>query len=402
MEKLSEYVSLKITEFLHRNFEIYKDFSEEIEEIKEEYIELVKELLKGEKNPSEIKPKAFLLGRKLFKKDISYMLILDINNYILPEIAVILSQIEEDTATFLYKISFIESRMKFLENKIAYGYLSENIKQDKNWIREKLRILKNSESTLKPFVRDHLIWVNKLLEDVRKLRSESSIPLGHHNCDLGKRLEHADGLGIFDEYRTEIVTLHKKIHGSAIQIYHFLEKRDYKHLLLEYSEFFNLVGKFVSLLGLTFAVMYEEDANIDPLTKVLSRRSLEFILSSNFHIAKISKRPLSVAMVDIDDFKKINDQYGHQVGDCVLKKVARELQKNLRKSDFIFRYGGEEFFILFPFATKEDAVHIMEKIIKKLSGSKIRCGEFEETVTISAGVSSIDNVEDIYSLISFC
>ncbi len=400
MDKLFPYVSLKITEFLHRDLEVYKDFSEEIEKIKEEYVALVKELLKGKENLHEIKPKAFLLGKKLFKKDVSYMLILDINNYLLPEIAVILSQIKENTATFLYKISFIENRIKFLENKIAYGYLSENIKQDKDWIREKLRILKNSESSLKPFVKDHLIWVNKLLEDVRKLRSKSSVPLGHYNCELGKRLEHADGLGLFDEYRAEVIMLHKKIHGSAIQIYHFLEKRDYKHLLLEYLEFFNLVGKFVSLLGLTFAVMYEEDANIDPLTKVLSRRSLEFILSSNFHIAKISKRPLSVAMVDIDDFKKINDKYGHQVGDYVLRMVAQEIQASLRKSDFIFRYGGEEFLVIFPFATKKDALSIMERIIKKVSHSKIKCGSFENKVTISAGISSIENAKDIYSLIS--
>ncbi len=401
MNKLIEYISLKITEFLHGDFEIYKDFSEEIEKIKGEYILLIKDLLREDANLSDVKPKAFLFGKHLFENDVSYMLILDIHNYILPEIAVILSQIENNASKFLYKINLTESRIKFLENKIAYGYLSESIKQDKNWIREKLRILKNSESSLKPFVRDHLVWVNKLLEDLKKLRSKSSIPLGHYNCELGRKLEHANGLGIFDEYRAEIVTLHKKIHGSAIQIYHFLEKRDYKHLLLEYLEFFNLVGKFVGLLGLTFAVMYEEDANIDPLTKVLSRRSLEFILSSNFHIAKISKRPLSVAMVDIDNFKQINDRYGHQVGDCVLKKVAHLIQESLRKSDFIFRYGGEEFFILFPFTTKEDAKYVMERILKKISDYKIRCGSFEISVTVSAGIASIDDADDIYSLISY-
>jgi len=146
-----------------------------------------------------------------------------------------------------------------------------------------------------------------------------------------------------------------------------MKNKDFKHLLLEYLEFFNLVGKFVSLLGLTFAVMYEEDANIDPLTKVLSRRSLEFILSSQFHI-------LSIAMVDIDDFKKINDTYGHQIGDCVLRKVAGFIQENLRKSDFIFRYGGEEFLIIFPFTTKKDAVFVLERIVKKLSQEKMKCG----------------------------
>ena len=395
MDKFLEDISRNLTSFLQKDFEDYKDFSAEIKNIKNMYMELVKGLLTGE-DLSSLKPKAFLFGRYLFQHDISYMLLLDIDDYIFP---FVIGKLSNDK-NLLKEIHKLEDRFRFLENKVAYGYLTENIKQDKNWIREKLRIIKNSESTLKPFVKDHLIWVNKVLEDIRKLRSKSSVPIGHNKCDLGKRLEESEGLGIYDDYRDEIIVLHKKIHGSALQIYHFMKNKDFKHLLLEYLEFFNLIGKFVSLLGLTFAVMYEEDANIDPLTKVLSRRSLEFILSSQFHIAKISKRPLSIAMVDIDDFKRINDQYGHQIGDAVLRKVAGFIQDNLRKSDFIFRYGGEEFLIIFPFTTKKDAVFVMERILKKLSNLKLKYGDFEGNITISAGIASIDDASDMYTLVS--
>lgn len=396
MNNFLEDISRNLTNFLQKDFEDCKDFSAEIKKIKSMYIELMEDILTDKKKLSDLKPKAFLLGKYLFQHDISYMLLLDINDYIFP---FIIEKISKDK-DLIKEIHNLEDRFRFLENKVAYGYLTENIKQDKNWIREKLRIIKNSESTLKPFVKDHLIWVNKVLEDIRKLRAESSVPIGHNKCDLGKRLEESEGLGIYDEYRDEIIILHKKIHGSALQMYHFMKNKDFKHLLLEYLEFFNLVGKFVSLLGLTFAVMYEEDANIDPLTKVLSRRSLEFILSSQFHIAKISKRPLSIAMVDIDDFKKINDTYGHQIGDCVLRKVAGFIQENLRKSDFIFRYGGEEFLIIFPFTTKKDAVFVLERIVKKLSQEKMKCGSFEGKITISGGVSSVEDATDIYTLIS--
>ena len=396
MDKLLEDISRNLTKFLQKDFEDYKDFSAEIENIKQMYLELVEGILRNKKELNGLKPKAFLLGRYLFQHDISYMMLLDINDYVFP---FVVEKFSSDK-NLLKEIHHIEEKFRFLENKVAYGYLTENIKQDKNWIREKLRIIKNSESTLKPFVKDHLIWVNKVLEDIRKLRAESSVPIGHNKCGLGKRLEESEGLGIYDEYRDEIIVLHKKIHGSALQIYHFMKSRDFKHLLLEYLEFFNLIGKFVSLLGLTFAVMYEEDANIDPLTKVLSRRSLEFILSSQFHIAKISKRPLSIAMVDIDDFKKINDQYGHQIGDCVLRKVAGFIQENLRKSDFIFRYGGEEFLIIFPFTTKKDAVFVMGRIVKKLSKKDMKCGDFKGKVTISAGIASVEDAVDIYNLVS--
>jgi diguanylate cyclase (GGDEF)-like protein len=396
MKDLVEDISNKLTKFLQKDFEGYTDFSSEIQNIKGYYADLLEEILKPELDINSVKPKAFKFGRYLFQKDISYMLLLDIDDHFFPEIVEKLSKDECYSKYF----HMLEDRFRYLENKVAYGYLTENIKQDKNWIREKLRIIKNSESMLKPFIRDHLVWVNKVLEDIRKLRGESSVPIGHNKCEMGKRLEESEGLGIYDEYRDEIITLHKKIHGNALQIYHFLKNKDYKHLLLEYLEFFNLVGKFVSLLGLTFAVMYEEDANLDPLTKVLSRRSLEFILSSQFHISKISKRPLSIAMMDIDNFKQINDRYGHQIGDCVLRKVAGLIQDNLRKSDFIFRYGGEEFLILLPFTSKRDAFFVVDKIIKKLSDTQIKCGEFKDRVTISAGISSIEDAEDIYTLVS--
>ncbi|NPA16255.1 diguanylate cyclase [Persephonella sp.] len=400
MDELLSSVSEKLTQFLHENLEDFKYFSDKVEKIKGYYLDILREILREEFDRNEVKKKSFVLGRYFFENDISYMLLLDIDDHIVPYVIELISSVEEDIPHFVSRIHLFEERVRYVENKVAYGYLTENIKQDKNWIREKLRIIKNSESTMKPFVRDHLIWVNRILEDIRKLRPSASVPLGHYNCELGRRLEHSDGLGIFDEYRDEIIILHKKIHGSAVQIYHFLHTRDYKHLLLEYLEFFNLVGKFVSLLGLTFAVMYEEDANIDPLTKVLSRRSLEFILSSQFHIAKISKRPLSVAMVDIDNFKQINDRYGHQIGDCVLRRIAQRIQDALRKSDFIFRYGGEEFLVLLPFTSKSDAVKVLDKIVSRVSGEPVKCGEFNQRVTVSAGVSSIEDARDIYSLIS--
>jgi len=400
MNELITNISEELTRFFHENIEDFKYFSDKVGKIKGCYLNIIGEILKESFDKNEIKKNSFLLGRYFFENNISYMFLLDINDHIIPFVVELFSSQEEDIPHFISRINLFEDRMRYVENKMAYGYLTENIKQDKNWIREKLRIIKNSESTMKPFVRDHLIWVNRILEDIRKLRPSASVPLGHYNCELGKRLEHSDGLGIFDEYRDEIILLHKKIHGSAVQIYHFLHTRDYKHLLLEYLEFFNLVGKFVSLLGLTFAVMYEEDANIDPLTKVLSRRSLEFILSSQFHIAKISKRPLSVAMVDIDNFKQINDRYGHQIGDCVLRRIAQRIQGTLRKSDFIFRYGGEEFLVLLPFTSKDDAVNVLKKILNRVSDQPIRCGEFNQVVTVSAGVSSIEDARDIYSLIS--
>ncbi|NPA58634.1 MAG: sensor domain-containing diguanylate cyclase [Aquificae bacterium] len=400
MDGAAEYLSEKLTQFLQQKLKEFNSFSEEIEKIKTQYPKILDSLFHGKGENQKVKQQAFLMGREFFEKGLSYMLLLDINSHLSPYIVRFLSKGKNEVEQIIDTVKTVEEKIRFVENTVAYGYLSESIKQDKEWIREKLKIIKNSESTMKPFIRDHLIWVNRVLEDIRKLRAEPSVPVGHYSSDLGKRLEHSTNSGVFGQHREELIKLHKKIHVSTVQIYHFLHKKDYKHLLLEYLEFFNLVGKLVSLLGITFAVMYEEDANIDPLTKVLSRRSLEFILSSNFQIAKISKRPLSVAMVDIDNFKRINDLYGHQIGDCVLTTVAQRIQQNLRKSDFIFRYGGEEFLVLLPFTPKEDAVKVIQKVVREVSKEPIRCGDFQGTITVSAGVSSIEEAKSIYSLIS--
>jgi len=95
-------------------------------------------------------------------------------------------------------------------------------------------------------------------------------------------------------------------------------------------------------------------------------------------------------MVDIDDFKRINDTYGHVVGDCVLKEVAYRLKKSLRKSDFIFRYGGEEFLILLPYVYKKDLKKVLEKVKDSISNEKVKCHGKQIKVTVSVGGAVFD------------
>ncbi len=138
----------------------------------------------------------------------------------------------------------------------------------------------------------------------------------------------------------------------------------------------------------------------DSLTKLYNRYYLEEIASKEFNKAKRHGYPLSVVMVDIDNFKDINDTFGHDVGDLVLKDFARILQNNLRESDILFRYGGEEFLILMPFSVKKDAKKVIERIRKVLSergGLKVA----DKTIyyTFSAGISQYDNERSIIELI---
>lgn len=121
---------------------------------------------------------------------------------------------------------------------------------------------------------------------------------------------------------------------------------------------------------------------IDPLTKLFTRYYFSEVLSQHFENAFNQRDSLSVVMCDIDNFKRINDTYGHLTGDKVLKAVAKLLRDNIRSTDIVGRFGGEEFILAFPSTDIEEVTNILERLrrhIKELS-------EFQFKITLSFGV----------------
>lgn len=105
----------------------------------------------------------------------------------------------------------------------------------------------------------------------------------------------------------------------------------------------------------------------DPLTGLYNYRYLEERLSSEFKRAKRYLLPVSLAMIDIDYFKSVNDIYGHSSGDALLKDVAQYLIKSVRGNDIVIRYGGEEFLIILPDTNKEGAIIFGERLLEKMN-----------------------------------
>ncbi|WP_457642125.1 GGDEF domain-containing protein [Persephonella sp.] len=138
----------------------------------------------------------------------------------------------------------------------------------------------------------------------------------------------------------------------------------------------------------------EFHANYDPLTKVLNRRS--FIKVYNSIINREDIFPASLIVLDIDDFKRINDTYGHTVGDKVLKRFVDVIKKNIRKNDFFVRWGGEEFIIFFPKTDIKQAQLIAEKLRKLVENIN-----FEEgfKVTVSIGLTEVKKGEFLVEVI---
>lgn len=135
----------------------------------------------------------------------------------------------------------------------------------------------------------------------------------------------------------------------------------------------------------------EELVITDPLTGLHNRRYLDTVLPREFEQAKRHDNDLACLMLDLDHFKRINDTFGHEFGDTVLKKFAAILALNVRIGDYAFRYGGEEFVALLPLTGKMGAVEVGEKIRIALAAHEFSHNTVDEPIrlTISVGVATM-------------
>lgn len=142
------------------------------------------------------------------------------------------------------------------------------------------------------------------------------------------------------------------------------------------------------------------EAKTDALTGVANRRSMIEALETEWTLSESSGAAMSVIMIDIDHFKKINDQHGHDVGDAVLCEVAKLLRRQLRQGEDVARFGGEEFLVLCPNASGEQAAVCAERMRHAIEHQVIRCGSFHGSVTASFGVAErTQATTDLYGLL---
>ncbi|NQY25877.1 MAG: diguanylate cyclase [Piscirickettsiaceae bacterium] len=137
----------------------------------------------------------------------------------------------------------------------------------------------------------------------------------------------------------------------------------------------------------------------DTLTGIWNRQALNEIMEKEYDRWQRYQRPLSIVIWDIDFFKRVNDSYGHDAGDKVLKTIARIFQQATRDADFIARFGGEEFVGVFPETRLEDALALANKIREKIATSKFHYEQKPVPITASAGLATFrpgDSIEDVF------
>lgn len=165
-----------------------------------------------------------------------------------------------------------------------------------------------------------------------------------------------------------------------------------------------LGGIFVFLVGqlalhtistIKHLSVLEQESITDGLTGLKNRRYFDQRIAEEVALSKRYKLPLSLILIDVDHFKKINDMYGHTVGDSVLKRLAALVSELVRDSDVVARYGGEEIVIITPNTTKQAAALLAERlrsVIEQTTVATVGATQEIVQVTISLGVCSLSHV----------
>ncbi len=184
--------------------------------------------------------------------------------------------------------------------------------------------------------------------------------------------------------------LHAEVHNKARQL--LKDKSSGKLISSEaYDDFNETANKFrVAVHDLQFSLISKVCA-VDHLTGVWNRHAMSFMIDKENERARRSEKCCVLAMMDFDDFKQINDKYGHVAGDQVLKTAIEFFTRRLRKYDIIFRYGGDEFLMLLPETNIEHAKQLLDRLRKELKNMPIMISDSKKiNVSVSIGISEMD------------
>ncbi len=331
-----------------------------------------------------LKSNLIKLGQLHEKLGIDYPLFLEsVNRLEILIVKELFKHKPEDIETlFFLNTDFFE----FLKNYPALGYLKEYVRREKELIREFIETTLQKESMeIKEEVDRHIQWEEKILDFIADNTEGLDAEIDHTKCEIGNWLGNFQSNQLNSIQIKKLQKFHLELHNAARSLITFKKEEKYDLLISEYNYFVKNNLLFLSLL-LTFLFSKEiHELKKDPLTKLLTRKVLTEVYPKVMELSILTGLPFGLAFADIDNFKTVNDRYGHQAGDKVLFTIAQIMKKNLRKSDYVFRYGGEEFIILINGTNMKDFYSVLEKIRKEVESLHIKSGQKSISITISIG-----------------
>jgi two-component system cell cycle response regulator len=149
------------------------------------------------------------------------------------------------------------------------------------------------------------------------------------------------------------------------------------------------IRRFAAELAMTNRRL-QQAALVDPLTEIPNRRYAMDRIQQEWAAADRSRHPLSCMMIDVDHFKRINDTYGHDTGDAVLRRTADALKASARAQDVVCRIGGEEFLVICPNTSLDAAGQCAERLRSAAAAMRVQVGTLSLQTTISVGVATMD------------
>ncbi|MEA3406089.1 MAG: GGDEF domain-containing protein [Pseudomonadota bacterium] len=193
------------------------------------------------------------------------------------------------------------------------------------------------------------------------------------------------GLDVEMDLKQRILMSHTEQHSLALSMAFFFRDEDYMLASFMFAKLFAITVSLSSQIGLAVSHQAIEELHYDSLTGLLLRHSLEGKLKESINKCKLTNQTVAVMMLDLDHFKNINDTWGHQAGDKVLKALGELVQFNQREHDLSFRYGGEEFLLFVTKVTLENAESVAERIRRQVETLVVEWEGTQIPLTMSVG-----------------
>ncbi|MBF0588576.1 MAG: diguanylate cyclase [Magnetococcales bacterium] len=218
----------------------------------------------------------------------------------------------------------------------------------------------------------------------------------HRRCAFGSWFygEGADSLEETLIFK-DIELIHRKMHAAARDLALQAQRRE-PITPDEYDEVLHKQAAFRWMVGILEQQLKDALIQIDPLTRILNRQKMLPFLEHKQKQLSVNSEPCALALADLDYFKRVNDNYGHQAGDHVLSETAQFFACGLRSTSLVFRYGGEEFLLYLPDASLKAAERTLDRLREGLASRTLTLPDGQELkVTASFGVVLMDRFKSV-------
>jgi diguanylate cyclase len=278
-----------------------------------------------------------------------------------------------------------------INNKVGHVYLLKYI--DKLISMNNVRRNSLADLVEKNIIRhyeSHLVWLTKLAQNIKNDETDTFPELDDTTCDFGIWLHNDAKLIIQNNSKFDSINaIHKNLHLFAKKIFNILGKNEY-HVLITYLEKCELISLSIGTeLALLDQIQLNKRVTKDTMTGALNRQALRNVFENQYDLALAISSPFILAMCDLDFFKNINDNYGHVAGDKILKLFVDTVKLNIRNSDLIIRYGGEEFIIMLPTIKRDKGYEILERIRSSFEEAALEFNGISIKTTVSIGMIEV-------------